>query len=163
VGGDLDYVRRRVLESTDLPVGNVPLYQAFCEANRRYGHPDNLDEELLFDLIERQCADGISFMAIHCGINLYTIERLHKQGYRFGGLVSKGGTSMVSWMLQRRGEPLYEHFDRLSTSCGGTTWSSAWATASAQARFTTRPTARRSPNSPSTANWPRSAARWVAR
>ena len=29
-----------------------------------------LDEELLFDLIERQCADGMAFMAVHCGINL---------------------------------------------------------------------------------------------
>ncbi|MGO9375255.1 MAG: phosphomethylpyrimidine synthase ThiC, partial [Syntrophobacteraceae bacterium] len=92
VGGDLDKVRREVLAAVTLPVGNVPLYQAFCEATRRYGDPNKLDEELLFDLIEKQCADGISFMAIHCGINLYTIERLERQGYRYGGLVSKGGT-----------------------------------------------------------------------
>lgn len=114
VGGDLDDVRRQVLAATDLPVGNVPLYQAFCEATRRYHDPDKLDEELLFDLIERQCADGISFMAIHCGINLYTVERLRKQGYRYGGLVSKGGTFMISWMLANgRDNPLYEKFDRV--------------------------------------------------
>ncbi len=114
VGGDLDDVRRRVLAATDLPVGNVPLYQAFCEATRRYHDPDKLDEELLFDLIEQQCADGISFMAIHCGINLYTIERLRNQGYRYGGLVSKGGTFMISWMLANgRDNPLYEKFDRV--------------------------------------------------
>jgi len=29
--GDLDEVRRRVLEAVSLPVENVPLYQAFCE------------------------------------------------------------------------------------------------------------------------------------
>ncbi|GAB4271559.1 MAG: phosphomethylpyrimidine synthase ThiC [Deferrisomatales bacterium] len=115
VGGDLDEIRREVLAAVDLPVGNVPLYQAFCEANRRYGSPDKLDEELLFDLIERQCADGISFMAIHCGINLYTVERLKKQGYRYGGLVSKGGTFMISWMLANGKEnPLYEQFDRVA-------------------------------------------------
>ena len=34
----------------------------------------------LFDLIERQLADGMSFMAIHCGINLFTLERLRKPG-----------------------------------------------------------------------------------
>ncbi|GAB4249021.1 MAG: phosphomethylpyrimidine synthase ThiC [Thermoleophilia bacterium] len=114
VGGDLDDIRRRVLAATDLPVGNVPLYQAFCEATRRRHDPDKLDEELLFDLIERQCADGISFMAIHCGINLYTVERLRKQGYRYGGLVSKGGTLMISWMLSNgRDNPLYEKFDRV--------------------------------------------------
>jgi len=48
---------------------------------------------MLFDIIERQCADGIAFMAVHCGINRTTVERLEKQGYRYGGLVSKGGAS----------------------------------------------------------------------
>lgn len=114
VGGDLDAIRREVIAAVDLPVGNVPLYQAFCEATRRYGNPNKLDKELLFDLIERQCADGISFMAVHCGINLYAIERLERQGYRYGGLVSKGGASMVAWMKTNgRENPLYEHFDRV--------------------------------------------------
>lgn len=114
VGGDLDRMRREVLAAVDIPVGNVPLYQAFCEAADRYGDPNRLDPEMLFDLIERQCDDGISFMAIHCGINLYTIERLEKQGYRYGGLVSKGGASMVAWMKANEQEnPLYQHFDRV--------------------------------------------------
>ena len=114
VGGDLDAIRREVLAAVNLPVGNVPLYQAFCEATEKYGDPNRLDEELLFDIIERQCADGINFMAIHCGINLYTIERLEKQGYRYGGLVSKGGASMVAWMKTNAKEnPLYERFDRV--------------------------------------------------
>ncbi|MCB2186572.1 MAG: phosphomethylpyrimidine synthase ThiC [Deltaproteobacteria bacterium] len=114
VGGDLDEVRREVLAAVKLPVGNVPLYQAFGEAIKKYGDPNKLDEEMLFDLIERQCADGIAFMAIHCGINLYTIERLEKQHYRYGGLVSKGGTTMVSWMKKNNKEnPLYAKFDRV--------------------------------------------------
>ena len=99
-----DRVRREVWPLSSLPVGNVPLYQAFCEATARYGDPNKLDEEMLFELIERQCADGISFMAIHCGINLYTIERLEKQGYRYGGLVSKGGSFMVAWMRPTTGK-----------------------------------------------------------
>ena len=114
VGGDLDRVRREVIAAVDLPVGNVPLYQAFCEAARKYGDPNMLDEEMLFDIIERQCADGMSFMAVHCGINLYTLERLRKQGYRYGGLVSKGGVSMAAWMMANgRENPLYEKFDRV--------------------------------------------------
>lgn len=116
VGGDIDAIRRKVIASVDIPVGNVPLYQAFCEAKRKYDDMNKLDEELLFDLIERQCADGIAFMAIHCGINLLTIERLKKQGYRYGGLVSKGGASMVAWMIKNgRENPLYEKFDRVVT------------------------------------------------
>lgn len=114
-GGDLDAIRRAILDTTDLPVGNVPLYQAFCEASRKYQDPNKMDPEYLFDLIEQQLADGLSFMAIHCGINLYTIERLKKQGYRYGGLVSKGGTFMVSWMMVNGKEnPLYEQFDRVA-------------------------------------------------
>jgi len=114
VGGDLDRVRREVIAAVDLPVGNVPLYQAFCEAARKYGDPNKLDEEMLFDIIEQQCADGMAFMAVHCGINLYTLERLRKQGYRYGGLVSKGGVSMVAWMIaNNRENPLYEKFDRV--------------------------------------------------
>jgi len=115
VGGDLDRVRREVIAAVDLPVGNVPLYQAFCEAARTYGDPNKLDPEMLFDLIEKQCEDGMAFMAVHCGINLYTIERLKKQGYRYGGLVSKGGVSMVAWMMaNKRENPLYEQFDRVA-------------------------------------------------
>lgn len=113
-GGDLDEIRKEILDATTLPVGNVPLYQAFCEASRRYKNPNRLDPEELFDLIERQLADGISFMAIHCGINRFSIERLRRQGYRYGGLVSKGGTFMVSWMEYNNKEnPLYEQFDRV--------------------------------------------------
>ncbi|MCB2183550.1 MAG: phosphomethylpyrimidine synthase ThiC [Desulfobulbaceae bacterium] len=113
-GGNLDVIRREILAACSLPVGNVPLYQAFSEASRKYHNPNKLDPEYLFDLIEKQLADGISFMAIHCGINRFSIERLRKQGYRYGGLVSKGGTFMVSWMeYNNRENPLYEQFDRV--------------------------------------------------
>lgn len=115
VGGDLDRVRQEVIAAVDLPVGNVPLYQAFCDAAKKYGDPNKLDPEELFDLIERQCSEGMAFMAVHCGINLCTVERLRKQGYRYGGLVSKGGVSMVAWMLaNNRENPLYEQFDRVA-------------------------------------------------
>ncbi len=113
-GGNLDAIRRAVLANCSLPIGNVPLYQAFAEAAKEYKNPNKLDTEYLFELIERQLADGISFMAIHCGINRFSIERLRKQGYRYGGLVSKGGTFMVSWMEYNNCEnPLYEQFDRV--------------------------------------------------
>ncbi len=115
-GGDLDLVRREILGCCNLPVGNVPLYQAFHDAAKKYRDPNKLDPEYLFELIERQLEDGLSFMAIHCGINRFSIERLRKQGYRYGGLVSKGGTFMVSWMEHHNKEnPLYEQFDRV---CG---------------------------------------------
>jgi 5-hydroxybenzimidazole synthase len=85
-GGNLDRVRREVLNAVDLPVGNVPLYQAFKETARKYRDPARLDPEFLFDLIEKQLEDGISFMAIHCGINQYTIRRARRRaGHPSGG------------------------------------------------------------------------------
>ncbi len=114
--GDIDTIRREILKATKLAVGTVPLYQAFHEAAIKYGSPDKLDPEYLFEIIERQLEDGISFMAIHCGINQYSLERLKKQGYRYGGLASKGGTFLASWMEKNNSEnPLYEQFDRV---CG---------------------------------------------
>ncbi|HEX9861380.1 MAG TPA: phosphomethylpyrimidine synthase ThiC, partial [Nitrospirota bacterium] len=115
VGGDIPRIRREILSAVNLPVGTVPLYQAFAQAIEKYGSPVDMPEEMLFDVIEEQCADGISFMAIHCGINRMTIERLKRQGYRYGGLVSKGGAYMVAWMLHNNKEnPLYERFDRVA-------------------------------------------------
>ncbi len=112
--GDMDEIRRAVLREVSIPVGNVPLYQAFCEAIQKHGSPSKLDPEALFDLIEKQCEDGIAFMAIHCGINLFTIDRMKRQGYRYGGLCSKGGTLMIQWMMENNREnPLYEQFDRV--------------------------------------------------
>ncbi len=112
--GDLDAIRGAILDEVSIPVGNVPLYQAFCETIQLRNDPSKLDPEYLFDLIERQCADGVAFMAIHCGINLFTIERMKRQGYRYGGLCSKGGTLMVQWMMKNRKEnPLFEQFERV--------------------------------------------------
>ncbi len=115
VGGNIKKIRREVLQAINLPVGTVPLYQAFAQSIEKYGNPVDMPEEMLFDVIEEQCADGISFMAIHCGINRLTIERLRRQGYRYGGLVSKGGAYMVAWMMHNNKEnPLFEKFDRVA-------------------------------------------------
>lgn len=114
VGGDVRGIRRAVMEAINLPVGTVPLYEAFAIAIERYGSAVNMPEELLWDVMEMQCEEGVAFMAIHCGINLMNIERLKKQGYRYGGLVSKGGSYLTAWMLHNKKEnPLYEKFDRV--------------------------------------------------
>jgi phosphomethylpyrimidine synthase len=113
-GGDLDLIRRKVLAAIDLPIGNVPLYQAAIDSIKEYGSVVKMKEDFVFEVIEKQLEDGISFMAIHCGINTLTLERLKKQGYRHGGLVSRGGAFMVAWMIHNEKEnPLYAQFDRV--------------------------------------------------
>lgn len=113
-GGDLNTVRKRVLEAINLTVGTVPLYQAAIETIREKGSVVHMDPNFLFDIIEQQAEEGIGFMAIHCGINLTTLERLKKQGYRYGGLVSRGGSFLTAWINHNKKEnPLYEQIDRL--------------------------------------------------
>ncbi len=114
VGGDITKIRKAVMEAISLPVGTVPLYEAFALSIEKYGAAVNMPAELLFEITEKQCAEGVAFMAIHCGINRRTVEMLRKQHYRYGGLVSKGGSYMVAWMEHNNKEnPLYEHFDRV--------------------------------------------------
>ena len=114
VGGDIAGIRRAVMDAVSLPLGTVPLYEAFAMAIEKYGAAVKMPEELLFEVTERQCEEGVGFMAIHCGINRKTVEMLRKQHYRYGGLVSKGGSYMVAWMEHNGKEnPLYEHFDRI--------------------------------------------------
>ncbi len=115
VGGNIEGIRKAVLDAISLPVGTVPLYEAFALAIENYGAAVHMPAELLFEMIEKQCEEGVGFMAIHCGINRRTVEMLRKQHYRYGGLVSKGGSYMVAWMEHNNKEnPLYEHFDRVA-------------------------------------------------
>ena len=112
--GDMDRIRREVLKAVDIPVGSVPLYQAAIESIEKLGAVVKMDGDFLFETIEKQCDDGIGFMAIHCGVNTITLERLRNQGYRHGGLVSRGGAFMTAWMVHNKREnPLYERFDEL--------------------------------------------------
>jgi phosphomethylpyrimidine synthase len=114
VGGDIAKIRKAVMDAIILPIGTVPLYEAFALAIEKYGAAIKMPDELLFEVTERQCEEGVAFMAIHCGINRKTVEMLRRQHYRYGGLVSKGGSYMVAWMEHNNREnPLYEHFDRV--------------------------------------------------
>ncbi len=113
-GGDFTEIRNRVIENTSLSVGSVPLYQAFIEAIRKYGAGVDMTEDDLFRAHEAQAKAGTNFMAIHTGINSICVERLKRQGGRFGGLCSRGGAFMVAWMLHNEKEnPLYSEFDYL--------------------------------------------------
>jgi len=112
-GGDLDYIRRKILEESSIVVGNVPIYQAAVEVAVEKGSIAYMTEEDIFSTIEKQAKDGIDYMTLHCGVTRETLERLIKQG-RVEDLVSRGGTFLSVWMLYNKKEnPLFEHFDRV--------------------------------------------------
>lgn len=113
IGGDLDHIRRTVLKSTNKPVGSVPVYQTAVEAIENEGSAIYMDPDDMIKNIEKQAKDGIDFMAIHCSVNRETLKRLKYEG-RKGGLVSRGGSFISSWMVENDAEnPLYENYDQI--------------------------------------------------
>ena len=65
-GGDIDKMRKIIIENSTVPVGTVPIYQAAIEASDKKGIV-NMSEEEIFDVIEKHAADGVDFMTVHCG------------------------------------------------------------------------------------------------
>ncbi len=113
VSGDIDAMRKETLTVTPTPVGTLPLYQAVAEAAQKYGSSVKMDVEQLFEVIERQAADGVDFLALHCGTTMDVIERARQEG-RVDPLVSYGGSHLIGWMIQNKQEnPLYEQYDRV--------------------------------------------------
>lgn len=113
IGGDLDDIRRRVLKQSNKPVGSVPIYQTAVESIQNEGSAIYMDPDDMIKNIEKQAKDGIDFMAIHCSVNRETLKRLKHEG-RKGGLVSRGGSFISSWMVENDAEnPLYENYDQI--------------------------------------------------
>jgi phosphomethylpyrimidine synthase len=112
-GGDIDAIRRLILERSPLPVGTVPIYQAAIEVAERKSGIVQMTPDDIFEVIERHAKDGVDFVTVHCGVTLSTLERLKAQG-RITDIVSRGGAFLATWMIYNEQEnPLYEHFDRL--------------------------------------------------
>ena len=117
-GGNIIEFRRDILKNSAVPVGTVPLYEAFQPAMEN-GSPndanfiDKFDPEYLFEVIERQCEEGVDFITVHCGLTLNAIKTMNMQT-RIMGIVSRGGSLIASWMIRKNKEnPLYEHYGRL--------------------------------------------------
>lgn len=113
VSGDIDAMRRETLAATPTPVGTLPLYQALAEAGERHGSPVKMTVDELFNVIERQAADGVDFLALHCGTTMDVVQRAKQEG-RIDPLVSYGGSHLIGWMIyNQRENPLYEQYDRV--------------------------------------------------
>jgi phosphomethylpyrimidine synthase len=112
-GGDINQIRRNILDKAHIPLGTVPLYQVGIQAMEKRGAIVDMTEEDIFSVIEQQAEEGVDFMTVHAGLTSKAIERLKKQG-RVADIVSRGGAFHLAWILHNEKEnPLYEHFDRL--------------------------------------------------
>ena len=112
-GRDMDASRRMILGESTIPVGTVPVYQAVVETVEERGALVELTVDKIFEVIERQAADGVDFITVHCGLTRAALETLRNQG-RITDIVSRGGAFLTTWMLHHdRENPLYENYDRL--------------------------------------------------
>lgn len=112
-GGDIQAIRRQVLDKARIPLGTVPVYQAAIRSISQRGAIVEMTEDDLFDVIEGQAKEGVDFMTIHAGLTSKAIERLKNQG-RVADVVSRGGAFHLAWILHHQKEnPLFAHFDRM--------------------------------------------------
>jgi len=110
-GGNLDYIREKLLEAAPITFGTVPVYQAYAYGVEKYKNPLNITSEDFLNSFEKHVKDGVDYTTIHSGITKDLAKRVIKVR-RHGGIVSKGGTITAAWMLKYDKEnPYFEHFD----------------------------------------------------
>ena len=104
-GGDLDSMRRKILDAVRVPVGSVPIYNAAVRKE--------LTSQGLFNALEKHAKDGVDFVTVHVGVNKNTLERLGNDP-RIMGVVSRGGSLTMKY-ISETGEdnPYYSEYDYL--------------------------------------------------
>lgn len=105
-GNDIHETREWILRNCPVPVGTVPMYQAFEKVD---GKAEDLTWEVFRDTLIEQCEQGVDYFTIHCGIRL---KNIHLADTRLTGIVSRGGSIISKWCKVHQKESfLYEHFD----------------------------------------------------
>ncbi len=110
-GGDIDRIRRAIIDNSTVPVGTVPVYQAVTQVKR----VEDLTPDDFVAMIEHQAKQGTDYQTIHAGILL---EYLPLTVDRLTGIVSRGGSLLAQWMFyHHKQNPLYERFDDICDVC----------------------------------------------
>ena len=111
-GGDLDSIRRAVIEHSTVPIGTVPMYQILHDCNNKI---EDLTIESMLKVLEKQAQQGVSYFTIHAGFLLRFMPHVAK---RKMGIVSRGGSLMAAWMMHyHRENPFYEAYDAILDIC----------------------------------------------
>ena len=105
-GKDIHITREAILRNSPVPIGTVPIYQAFEKVG---GRIDQLGWEVYRDTLIEQAEQGVDYFTIHAGVlRDYIPAALN----RITKIVSRGGSLMAKWCLHHKRENfLYEHFE----------------------------------------------------
>jgi len=108
MGGEIDEIRKKIIEISSIPITTVPIYQAVIEAE----HLSGITEDLIFKVVEKQLKDGVSSIVLHSGFSLDTLNEM--KGKRIMKMVSKGGSLTASYMKAKEVEnPFLQNFENL--------------------------------------------------
>lgn len=103
-GGNLDTIRKKLIENCPLPFGTVPIYEMIIDKN-----VEDITPKIILKTIEKQAKQGVDFFTIHAGVLKQYLPLAVK---RVCGIVSRGGALIAKWMtLKNKQNPFYELFD----------------------------------------------------
>ena len=104
-GDRIAETRRYIIRNSPIPVGTVPLYEAFERVN---GDLNKLNWEVYKEVLLEQAEQGVSYFTIHAGV-LKSYVSLCED--RLTGIVSRGGSLMARWTtIHNKENFLYTHF-----------------------------------------------------
>ncbi len=105
-GEDIHLTREAILRNSPVPIGTVPIYQAFEKVK---GRIDQLNWEVFRETLIEQAEQGVDYFTIHAGVlKDYVPLALN----RITKIVSRGGSLMAKWCLYHKQENfLYTHFE----------------------------------------------------
>ena len=110
---NLKFVRKQILEKSNIPLGTVPIYEiAVCGA-KKYGSTTDIPASFFIKVLEEQAREGVDFFTIHSGVTKKTVSTLLKSK-RTMGIVSRGGALLAEWIIKNGAEnPFYSLFDEV--------------------------------------------------
>ena len=110
-GGDIDRIRSEIVGNSPVPIGTVPIYQVLKERKT----VSDIRAEDLIDMLEHQAKQGVDYFTIHAGV---LAEHLPLAAHRITGIVSRGGSIMAQWMIEKKKQnPFYVHWDKVLEVC----------------------------------------------
>ena len=110
-GGDIDGIRRAIIAASPVPIGTVPIYQALQQVK----DVASLTPDDLLGMLEHQAKQGVDYFTIHAGLLRAHLPLVQ---HRVTGIVSRGGSVLAQWMIERGQEnPFYTHWDAVLDIC----------------------------------------------
>ncbi len=110
--GYFDEIRNVLINSTMLPYGTVPVFQA---AHKNYSECDvsKITKDNLFSIAERHLNDGVDYLCLNCGLTKNVVKSYESE--KFTSIPASKSGILTACAIKETGieNPFYEYFDEL--------------------------------------------------